>query len=179
LKIRLIFKFPIANCETHFGNFFAGSALGFRGGETKGRSNSFKRSRCLAVGLLTSTFKRDTFSDWSKQPLQNIGQPRRLVSQRAFITSVLVAAGGENFGFPLHSSGSTEQPQRLVFQNAFIASALAAAGKENFGFPLHSSDSTEQPRQLVFQRAYITSALAAAGKENFGFPSHSSYSIEP
>ncbi len=132
LKIRLIFGFPMVSCETDFWNLFAGSALGFRGGETEGRSNVFERSRCLAVGQLTSTFKRDTFSSWSKPPLQNIGQPRRLVSQGAFITSALAAAGREIFGFPLHSSDSTEQPWRIVFQRAFITSALAAAGRENF-----------------------------------------------
>jgi hypothetical protein len=41
-------------------------------------------------------------------------QPRRLVFQRAFITSVLAAAGRENFGFPSHSNDGIEQPRRLL-----------------------------------------------------------------
>jgi hypothetical protein len=172
------FGFAIANRETLFWKFFAGAALGFRGRGTESRSKAFKRFRCFAAGQLTSTFKRDTFSFWSKQPLQNIGQPRRLVSQGALVTSALAAAGGEKVGFLRIAVAALSSLGGLFSQELSLLQLWLPQAAIFFEFPLNSSDSTEQPRRVVFQRAFIASVLAAAGRENFGFPSHSNDGIE-
>ena len=105
-----------------FQRAFITSALAAAGGEKVG----FLRIAVAALSSLGGLFSQELsllqlwlpqakiFVEFPLHSSDSTEQPRRLVFQRAFITSVLAAAGRENVGFPSHSNDGIEQPRRLL-----------------------------------------------------------------